>query len=158
LTTAATCRHLPPDERCGLIVASDLGARLFHANARSKVYSQLQRRLPGLGKRLGRYDGADPNVGSQELGEIDLGRRWRVGIVFKVHCGSVRHSPRESRYLHRYRADALQAAPIQATRKLLARVSACFMVADQPGSRWHGRCNYSVTDIDSKSDAAWHRS
>jgi hypothetical protein len=123
-------RNLSPDERYGIVVAGDLGARLFHANAGSKVYSQLQRWLAGLGKRLGRYYGADANVNSQELVEIDLGRRWRVGIVCEVHCGSVRHSPRESRYLHRYRADASQAAPIPITRKLLARVSACFMVAD----------------------------
>ena len=151
-------RNLPPEERCGLIVAGDLGARLFHANAGSKVDSQLQRWLASLGKRLCGYDSADANVNSQELVEIDLGRRWRVGIVCEVHCGSVRHPPRESRSLHRYRADAPQRAPIPVTHKLLAHVSACFMVADHPGSPWHGRCKYPVTDTDSKSDAAWRRS
>ena len=72
-------------------MTGDLGARLLHANTGPKVDPQLQRGLARLGKSLGGDDGADANVDSQELVEIDWCGRRRTGVVYEVHCVSLRH-------------------------------------------------------------------
>jgi hypothetical protein len=77
--------YLSAEERCRLIMARDLCARLFHADTGSEVYSQLHGWFARLGKRLRRNYGADADIDRQELLERDGRRGWRARVVQEMH-------------------------------------------------------------------------
>lgn len=77
-------RDPPTNKRGAVVMRGDLHARLLDACGRTEIDAELQGRLACLRKSL---HGADADVDSEELLEINARRRGSARIVAGVHCG-----------------------------------------------------------------------